>query len=55
MQGGLTHGGTETAIDFENGELVEDRRVLRLGKLSIRDDLIFGGRLDTIPIAALMQ
>ena len=47
-----THGSTETTVDFEDGELVEVGRVLWLWEVGIGDNLIVGGRLDTIPIAA---
>lgn len=46
-----THGSTETAIYFEDGELVEVGGVLWLWEIGIGDNLVFGGGLDTIPIA----
>ena len=51
MQGGLTHGGTETTVDLENGELVKAGRVFWLWKIGIGDDLVSCRRLDTVPVA----
>jgi hypothetical protein len=48
-----THGSTETTVDLEDGELVEVGSVLWLLKIGIGDDLVFGGRFDTIPLAAM--
>jgi hypothetical protein len=46
------HGGAETTVELQNGELVEDCRILALGQVVVRHDLTLGGRVDTVPLAA---
>lgn len=46
-----THGGTETTVNFKNGELLKVGRVQWLWKIGIGDDLVICGRLDTVPVA----
>ena len=48
-----THGRSETTIDLEDGELVEDGGVIDLLKLLVRDDLIGIGRVDLVPITVI--
>lgn len=44
-----THGGTETTVEFENGKLVEDRRIGSLTELGVRGNLLGGWGLDFVP------
>jgi len=45
-----THGGTETAIDLEDRELVEVGRVLGLREIGVGHNLVFSRRLDAVPV-----
>ena len=49
-----THGGTETAIDLEDRELVEVGRILGLREIGIGHDLVFSRRLDAVPVTVKM-
>lgn len=44
------HGGTETTVELENGELVEERRVDIVPDL-VRADLLGLGGVDLVPVA----
>lgn len=47
-----THRGTETTIELENGELVEDGGLVGGGlELGVGDDLLGRGRLNAVPLA----
>ena len=50
-----THGGSKATIYLENGELIENGRVIDLIELLIRDDLLGCGRVDLIPVTAKAQ
>ena len=49
-KGRLTHGGTETTVDLEHGELVEVAG-LAVGKVGVRDNLVFAWGPDAVPFA----
>lgn len=46
-----THGCSEATVDLENGEFVENGRVIDLLQLLVRHDLVGVGRVDLIPVA----
>jgi hypothetical protein len=46
------HGGAETAVELEHGELVEDGRVDR-GEGLVREELLGVGGVDGLPVASL--
>jgi hypothetical protein len=43
------HGGSETSVQSQDDELVEDRRVDVL-QLLVREDSVGGGSLDLVPV-----
>jgi len=47
---GHAHGGSETTVHLENGELGEIGRVLGLREIGIGHDLICSRRLDLVPV-----
>lgn len=50
-----THGGTETTVELQDGELVEELDGLSVGKVLIVDDLTLGGRGNAVPVAILVR
>lgn len=44
------HGGSETTVEFQNGEFVQVRAGLDLGDIVIGYDLVFWRRPDLVPI-----
>jgi hypothetical protein len=47
-----THRRSQSTVELENSELVEQLGVLSLGQLGVRDDLFLRGGLDLFPVAA---
>jgi hypothetical protein len=47
------HAGAETAVEFEDDELVEECSAFDLGDVFIGDDLLGIGRIDAVPVAGL--
>jgi hypothetical protein len=47
------HAGSETAVEFEDDELVEKCSTFDLGNVFIRNDLLGIGRIDAVPVAEL--
>jgi hypothetical protein len=47
------HAGAETAVEFEDDELVEECGAFDLGDVFIGDDLLGIGRIDPVPVAEL--
>lgn len=47
-----THGGTETTVELEDGELVEELDRLGVGEVLVVDDLTGGRRADALPVTA---
>ena len=45
------HRGTETTVELEDGELVEEGRVLDFGQVGVLDNLLRGRGLDLVPVA----
>jgi hypothetical protein len=48
-----THRGSQTTVELENSELVEELDRLGVGKVLVVDDLALGGRSNAIPISTL--
>lgn len=46
------HCGTQSTIQLEDGELVEQLRIGRFLEVGVGNDLLLGGRLNLVPVAA---
>lgn len=45
-----THGGTQTSVELEDSELVQELDGLGVGKVLVVDDLSLGGRGNAVPV-----
>lgn len=48
-----THGGSQTTVELENSELVEELDRLGVGKILVIDNLTLSGRGNAIPVSKL--
>lgn len=50
-----THGGSQTTVELENSELVEELDRLGVGKVLVVDNLALGGRGNAIPVTTILS
>jgi hypothetical protein len=50
-----THGGSQTTVELENSQLVEELDRLGVGKILVVDDLTLSGRGNAIPVSIILS
>ena len=50
LRADTAHGGAETSVELEDGQLVEIRAGFDLGDAIVGDNLILWGRIDLVPV-----